>query len=294
MSELKIEQINKSYGKVQALKYFSATLSDGIYALLGPNGAGKSTLMNIITDNLNADSGSISFDGEDIYKMKERYRDILGYMPQHQDIYKNFTVTRFLWYISALKDVKNETAEKRIPLILQQLELSDAANKKLSALSGGMLRRLCLAQALLNDPKILILDEPTAGLDPIQRINLRNYIAKTAFNKIVIIATHVVSDIEFIAKEVMILKNGVLAEFSSAGKLIENVKGKVWEVRTDSTEKVPFYQQKYKVGNIMKEGEDIILRIVCDTLPENNAISVQPTLEDYYLYTFETVAGGGL
>lgn len=292
MSELKIEQINKSYSKVQALKDFSATLTDGIYALLGPNGAGKSTLMNIISDNLNVDSGCVTFNGEDIYKMKDNYRDIMGYMPQHQGIYKNFTVTRFLWYISALKDVKIELVKQRIPQILQQLELSDAAYKKLGALSGGMLRRLCLAQALLNDPKILILDEPTAGLDPMQRINLRNYIAKIAFNKIVIIATHVVSDIEFIAKEIMILKNGVLVDFSPANKLIENVIGKVWEIRTTSTEKVLYYQQKFKVGNIMKEGQDIVLRIIYDTLPEDNATPAQPTLEDYYLYTFETVGGG--
>ena len=197
--KLIIKGISKSYGSTLALSNFTATLEPGIYALLGPNGSGKSTLMNIITDNLKADSGEILYDdgsgnAENVLKMGVRFREKIGFMPQYPGLYPNFTVERFMWYIAALKGMKKEDAKTQIAEILHAVELDDVPRRKIGALSGGMKQRLALAQAVLGDPEILILDEPTAGLDPKQRIAIRNLISKIAFNKIVIFATHVVAD----------------------------------------------------------------------------------------------------
>ena len=201
--KLTIDSISKSYGTNLALNGFSATLDAGIYALLGPNGSGKSTLMNILTDNLKADSGEITYEDadsvrENVLDMGVRFREKLGFMPQYPGLYPNFTVERFMWYMAALKGLSKEESMRQIPEILAAVELDDVPKRKIGALSGGMKQRLTLAQAVLGDPEILILDEPTAGLDPKQRIAIRNYISKIAFNKIVLIATHVVPDIEFL------------------------------------------------------------------------------------------------
>ena len=287
-SELVLENVSKSYKKNRALKRFSATMTDGIYALLGPNGAGKSTLMNIITDNLARDKGIITFNGRPIEEMGAEYRSILGYMPQHQGMYKNFTVENFMRYMAVLKDVDAKKAEKRNAELLESLELKEQSHKKIGALSGGMLRRLCLAQALINDPKILVLDEPTAGLDPIQRINLRNYISKISDNKIVLIATHVVSDIEFIARNVFILKKGALIDSGSVQELNRKVDGKAWEMTVFSNDDVVECQKRFCVGNIRYGDDGILLRIISDGKPFAEAVAVQPTLEDFYLYTFES------
>ena len=174
MSTLEIRNISKTYkkGAVKALDNFNVVLTPGVYGLLGPNGAGKSTLMNIITDNLNADSGDILYDGENIKKLGKNYRSVLGYMPQQQGLYDDFTLNRFLWYMAALKGLKKKEAKKKISQLLERVNLTDAAHKKLGAFSGGMKQRALIAQALLNEPKILILDEPTAGLDPKERIKI--------------------------------------------------------------------------------------------------------------------------
>lgn len=288
-NELVLEKVSKSYKKNKALKRFSATMTDGIYALLGPNGAGKSTLMNIITENLTRDKGVITFNGKPIEDMGADYRSILGYMPQHQGMYKNFTVENFMRYMAVLKDVDAKKAKKKIGELLENLELKEQSYKKIGALSGGMLRRLCLAQALINDPKILVLDEPTAGLDPIQRINLRNYISKISENKIVLIATHVVSDIEFIARNVFILKKGYLIDSGSVQELNGKVYGKTWEIKVDSNDDVVECQKKFCIGNIRYGDDGILLRIISDDKPFHEAVAVQPTLEDFYLYTFESV-----
>ena len=208
---LSINNVSKSYGTNLALNQFSVVLEPGIYALLGPNGSGKSTLMNILTDNLKADSGEITYiddsgNTENVLHMGVRFREKLGFMPQYPGLYPNFSMERFMWYMAALKGVKKEEAKKQIPEILAAVELDDVPKRKIGALSGGMKQRLTLAQAVLGDPEILILDEPTAGLDPKQRIAIRNYISKIAFNKIVLIATHVVPDIEFIARDIIMLK----------------------------------------------------------------------------------------
>ena len=298
--KLQLNHISKSYGTNKALSDFTATLTPGIYALLGPNGSGKSTLMNIITDNLKADSGSITYaeddgEGEDVLKMGVRFRSLLGFMPQYPGMYPNFTVERFLWYMAALKDVGAHLKGKerkryivyQIEELLRAVELDDVPNRKIGALSGGMKQRLALAQAVLGDSKILILDEPTAGLDPKQRIAIRNYIAKIAFDKIVIIATHVVSDIEYIAREVIMLKKGVIVDHAPPAELLKKIEGKVWSVPV-AEEQVAEMQQKFRVTNISRDEVTgkVKLRVLSEEKPTEQSISTAPTLEDYYLYVF--------
>lgn len=285
--QLQLTNVTKSYGSNLALNGFTASLESGIYALLGPNGSGKSTLMNIITDNLKSDKGEITFDGENTLKMGVRFREKLGFMPQYPGLYPNFTVERFLWYMATLKDMNREEAAHQISEILEAVELDDVKNRKIGALSGGMKQRLCLAQAVLGDPEILILDEPTAGLDPKQRISIRNYISKIALDKIVIIATHVVSDVEYIARDIIMLKKGVIVDNAPPHELTAKIVGKVWNVPVEESE-VSEMQNRYRVINISVDDTagKAILRVLSETQPTEDSKTVAPTLEDYYLYVF--------
>lgn len=287
--ELKIEKLSKSYGSKQALKQVSFTLDPGVYGLLGANGAGKSTLMNIITGNISADSGQVLLDGKNIFegKQKEAFRGRLGYMPQYPVIYRGFTVSDFLYYIAALRGIDRREVKGRIHRLLDLLELSDAAHIKMTDLSGGMRQRMMLAQAVLDDPAVLILDEPTAGLDPRQRIAVRNLISEIAFDKIVLIATHVVTDVEFISREILLLKEGELIRKAERETLIKEMNGKVYEIRTDLLD-LPRIQSCYLVGNVVKEGKDIYVRVVSETPPKEDSVrKVRPSLEDVYLYHFQ-------
>ena len=294
--KLCFREVTKSYGSNLALDHFTASLEPGIYALLGPNGSGKSTLMNILTDNLKADAGEITYTSdegltEDVLKMGVRFREKLGFMPQYPGLYPNFTVERFMWYMAALKDLSREKAKADIPDILAAVELDDVPRRKIGALSGGMKQRLALAQAVLGDPEILILDEPTAGLDPKQRISIRNYISKIAFNKIVIIATHVVSDIEFIARDIIMLKKGVIVDNAPPHELTKKIEGKVWYVSCLESE-VQSMQDKFRVTNISRDEKNgnVSLRVLSDEKPSEDSKIVSPTLEDYYLYIFGDMA----
>lgn len=218
---LEINELTKTYGSLVALDKFSIQLEYGIYALLGVNGAGKSTLMGLLTDNVERESGDILVDGKDILELKSEYRRLLGYMPQKQALYEEFTPLEFLSYIAQLKEIKRKDAKEQINELLKIVNLSNVANKKIKGFSGGMKQRVLLAQALLGEPKILILDEPTAGLDPKERNNFRNYLKEIAKGKIIIYATHVVSDIESIADEIIIMKSGKIITKGTVGELID-------------------------------------------------------------------------
>ena len=299
--KLELKHISKSYGAVRALSDFSAELMPGIYALLGPNGSGKTTLMHILTDNLRADTGVVVYaDGDEapqnVKAMSESFREKLGFMPQYPGMYPNFTAKQFLQYVAALKGVgekqkkreRDAQIEKQITEILDELELSDVAHRRIGTFSGGMKQRLALAQAVLGAPKILILDEPTAGLDPKQRIAVRNYISRISQDKIVIIATHVVSDVEFIAKEIIMLRKGEVLCKAPQQELLQKIADKVWtaDVREDE---VSAMQNKFTVTGIAKSDTAehmVTLRILSDTQPFADAKSASPTLEDYYLYVF--------
>lgn len=286
--ELRIDGISKTYkrGEVKALQQIDMVLTNGVYALLGPNGAGKSTLMNIITDNLSADVGCIYYDGKDVKRMGENYRNILGYMPQQQEAYSDFTGWEFLHYMSILKGMDRKKAKEKIKELLCLVNLENVASKKIGTYSGGMRQRILLAQALLNDPKILILDEPTAGLDPRERIRIRNFISEIAGDKIVLFATHVVSDIEYIAKEVLVLKKGKLIFKDTIENILGTMEDKVYEALVQK-EEVSLLQKEFMVSNLVHEVNGIKVRLISDSFPNvKNIINVKPGLEDFYLYHF--------
>ena len=287
--ELKIEQVTKTYGAKHALNQFSVVLKEGIYGLLGPNGAGKSTLMNIITDNLAATSGTVYWEGKKIQSLGKQYREILGYMPQQQGMYDEFTVEHFLWYMASLKGMKRKDAKEQINQLLSVVNMAQNRKKLLKGLSGGMKQRVLLAQALLNDPKILILDEPTAGLDPKERIRIRNLISEIALNKIVLLATHVVSDIEYTAKELILMNEGVLIAKDTPSNLIKMVTNQVWELKVKEAD-LKEIAKKYKVSNIIAEEDGIVVRIIekKEAIESQwNPVMVRPNLEDLYLYLFQ-------
>ena len=285
--KLTITDLTKQYGTFTALRDFTCEFTPGVYGLLGPNGAGKSTLMNIITDNLKPTSGSVRFDGRETSEMGADFRRLLGFMPQQQGLYPNFTLERFLYYMAALKGMSKQDAKADIERLIGLVNLDSARSKRLGGFSGGMKQRALIAQAMLGDPKIIILDEPTAGLDPKERIRIRNIIAEIAFEKIVIIATHVVSDIEFIAKEVLLLKQGELIGKGKPHELCKTIEGKVFEITT-TEEKLSEISKNFKVGNISKDEQNIYVRVISEGEPNSYKFSaVKPELEDLYLYYFD-------
>lgn len=285
---LEIKNLVKEYGNHTALDGVSITLNNGIYGLLGSNGAGKSTLMNLITDNVCRTSGDILCDGTDILKLGKSFRRRLGYMPQQQGFYEQLSPRAFLLYMASLKGISRKEAKKQTDELLTVVNLGEVAHKKIGEFSGGMKQRVLLAQALLGNPEILLLDEPTAGLDPKERIRIRNFISEIAENKIVLISTHVVSDIEFIAKEIILLKSGQLVSHDTCNNLIKEIENKVFEIEVDK-EKLKYFQDNHRVSNLCHNDDKIIVRTVTDKPPKDYKIQpVKPTLEDLYLYVFET------
>ncbi|MBO5228988.1 MAG: ATP-binding cassette domain-containing protein [Lachnospiraceae bacterium] len=288
--ELKIENLTKDYGTSRALEDFSFIFTEGVYGLLGPNGAGKSTLMNIITDNLAPTSGRITYDGEDIKKLGAEYLGQIGFMPQQQNLYPTFSGLRFMYYMAALKGMKKREADAQIPKLMKMVNLETHENKKLGAYSGGMKQRILIAQALLGNPKILIMDEPTSGLDPQERIRIRNIISEVSMDKTVILATHVVPDIEFISKEILLLKKGVLIGSGTPASLVKTVIPYVFEVETDR-EGLERYKAGYRIANIGSSASGdgkFIVRLIGDKKPEGEVLEgTRTTLEDVYLRAFE-------
>ena len=281
--ELNMSNLTKNYGKTRALNDFSAALTPGVYGLLGPNGAGKSTLMGLLTDTVRRETGSITWDGKEILSLGEDFRAIVGYMPQQQGYFEEFSVGRYLYYMASLKGIRRSDAKAQITSLLETVGLSDCRHKRMGSLSGGMRQRILLVQALLGDPHILLLDEPTAGLDPEERIRIRNHISAIATDKIVLLATHVVSDVESIAHEVLILRKGHLVAKDTPEALIRETRPYVSEVFCTPAE-LPEFQSKYRISNITQHGSQLLLRLVGADLPASQTPDVRVSLDETYLW----------
>lgn len=290
MHELKLMDVQKKYKDKEAVRKFNYTFTNGVYGLLGENGAGKTTLMRLICGVLQPTRGSIYCDNIEIDSMGAEYRRLLGYLPQDFGYYGDFTAERFLRYMAALKALPEDYADSRIDELLDMVELKNVKKKKLKTFSGGMIRRIGIAQALLNDPEILILDEPTAGLDPKERVRFRKVISSLGKNRIVLLSTHIVSDIDYIADKILIMKNGELIQEGTEKKIIEKVEGHVWKcvVSEKEAERI---ENLYIVSNMRNSGENVELRIISKKQPVVNAKNVESTLEDAYLYHSQMMEG---
>lgn len=281
--ELQIEHLYKSYRKKEALQDVSFTLHQGTYGLLGENGAGKSTLMRMMATVDFPTKGTIKYDGTDIFLMDEEYRNLIGYMPQNYSVYPGFTAREFLEYMGTLKGISKEKLKTRIPEVLAFVNLSDVADKKVKTFSGGMKRRIGIAQAIINEPKILILDEPTAGLDPKERIRFSNIISDMGKDKIVLLSTHIVSDIEAIANELIVVKKGKIVETGNVDGLVQTVQGKVWETIV-SREIYHQLRKERSIIHLKQVGSDVQVRYVGDEYSGVNNNEAEPNLEDYYVF----------
>ncbi|MED4687939.1 ABC transporter ATP-binding protein [Peribacillus frigoritolerans] len=283
---LVVEHLSKKFGDNTVLDDINIEFTEGVYGILGANGSGKSTLMRILVTVLKPTSGKVILDGENIKKLDEEYRNLIGYLPQEIALYKSFTAERFLMYIASLKGLNKNEAKSKVSELLELVGLTEYRKKKVGTFSGGMKQRVGIAQALLNDPKVLIVDEPTAGLDPKERIRFRNLLSAISSNRIVLLSTHIVSDIDFIAKEIVILKQGKLIKKDAPDNLLGQLNEKVWTVLISEGE-LQQYQNKFKVGNIIRRENGIELRIISDTKPIETAQATIPNLEDLYLYYFD-------
>ena len=281
--ELRFKKLCKAYSKKQALIDFDITLTSGVHALLGPNGAGKSTLMNILAGLLRQASGDILFDGKSVFTMGAAFREMLGYMPQELGFYQSFTAQQTLEYYAVLRDVSD--SKKRISELLDLVNLQGDKDRKIKGYSGGMKRRLGIALALLNDPQILILDEATAGLDPKERMRFRNVISQIGFGRIVIFATHIVSDIESISDDCLLLKDGMLIDSGSSESLCAKLSGCVWDIPMTERE-AEEYILSHNCANITKRDSGIFVHTVCAQKPSENAQPAAVTLEDVYMSHF--------
>lgn len=283
--ELQLQHLRKQYGTKCAVDDVSIHLEPGVYGLLGANGAGKTTLMRMICGVLKPTSGSIRLDGKTMQELGERYYTHLGYMPQDFGFYPDFTAREFMLYMAAVKGLDKKNARARTEELLELVNLRDVADKKVKSYSGGMKQRLGIAQAELNDPGILILDEPTAGLDPKERVRFRNIISDFAKDKIVILSTHIVSDVSYIADIILMMKQGKILLQGPMETVTNSIRGKVWEVMADER-KAAWYSRNLRVVNLHHEGNLVRLRIVDDAPPAPDASIVEPGLEDLFLYHF--------
>lgn len=280
--ELKIENLTKEFQKMTAVDNITYTMHNGVYGLLGVNGAGKTTLMRMLCTLLAPTSGRILCNGEDIWKMDAQYRKLLGYLPQEFGFYPDFTVKDYLMYIASIKGVHKAVAKRRVSELLNQVGLSNVQEKKMRKLSGGMKRRAGIAQAMLNDPEILILDEPTAGLDPGERIRFRNLLSELAQDRLVLLSTHIVSDIESIANEILMMKGGIFLHTGTPEDIIGGVSEKAWSLTVPRNETVR-YTGTYRVANSKTVSDGVQLRILSKETPDPGADEVPLTLEDVFL-----------
>lgn len=284
--ELSIEHISKQFKDVTAVDDVSLHITPGVWGLLGANGAGKTTLMRMIAGIMRPDTGKILYDGIPIDELKESYRDVFGYLTQEFGFYPEFTVKDYLEYIAVLKGLSKQETKRKIDELLEQMTLSHVRNKKIIKLSGGMKRRVGIAQALLNDPEILILDEPTSGLDPGERVRFRNLLSEFAHDRIVLISTHIVSDVEYIATQNAVMKGGKLIAKGTTEELVKLINGKVWTVRIP-IERLQEYEKKLQIVNIRNENDgQISIRYLAKQPYVEDSLPAAPHLEDLYLWMF--------
>ncbi len=284
--ELKIDHVSKQFKDKKAVDDVCLTLTSGVWGLLGANGAGKTTLMRMIADIMTPTNGTIYYDGTDIHKMGADYRNLFGFLPQDFGYSRDFTVKDYLEYIAALKDVPARETSKKINHLLDILTLSNVKRKKISKLSGGMKRRVGIAQAMLNDPKILVMDEPTAGLDPGERVRFRNFISEFSHDRIVLISTHIVSDIEYISTRNAIMKAGRIVDVGTTNELVKQIEGKVWNCIIPASE-LPKYEMRLHIINQRgEENGNVSVRYLSEHSEVDGSVTVSPRLEDLYLWLF--------
>ena len=283
--KLSFENISKLYGDTVALQQIDLTLGSGVYGLLGPNGAGKTTLMRIMTDLLAPSTGRVLLDGQDIAVMGAAFRKKLGYLPQDFGVYPNFTAEQFLLYIARLKGLSKFEAKRQTDGLLHMVGLEDKKQKKLKGFSGGQRQRVGIAQALLGDPEILVLDEPTAGLDPEERIRFRGIISDLSQQKLVLLSTHIVSDLEAVANEIILLRKGVVLEMQKPASLLDRLNGQVWLVTVPAADEAALTKQ-YVCSNVMHTDGKSVIRLLSESAPRPDAVPTAPNMEDLYLYYF--------
>ena len=291
--ELVFDRVTKQYKNKIAVDRLSMKLTKGVYGLLGANGAGKTTLMRMMCGILKPDSGEILFEGKGVNE--EEYRDQLGYLPQDFGYYPDFTAMDFMMYMASLKGLPKKKAKEKSTELLEKVNLANMAKKKIKTFSGGMKQRLGIAQALLNNPKVLVLDEPTAGLDPKERVKFRNLISKLGQDRIVLLSTHIVSDVEYIADTILVMKDGNLIHSGSLSEIMKVIADKVWECTVEERT-AENLMAEYPVLNLRQDKDGIFLRLVCDNKPTPEAVSAEAALEDLYLYYFneqDTEEGSG-
>lgn len=288
--ELTLTNLTKEFKDITAVRNVSCTMTSGVYGLLGVNGAGKTTLMRMLCTLLRPTCGSITWDGRDIFEMDRDYRRILGYLPQDFGYYPDFTVYDYLMYVASIKGLRPIAAKHRAKALLKEVGMDKAAHKKMKKLSGGMKRRVGIAQAMLADPKILILDEPTAGLDPNERIRFRNFISTLSEDRLVLLSTHIVSDIAYIANEILLMKDGSIQDFGTSEQLLSKMPEQVFSL-TVPRDAVDAYLRDYKVVNVKTLPEGAELRILSSKKPSENAILEAATLEDLFLAYFGESSG---
>lgn len=285
-----LDGLTKTFSSFPAVNNLSYAMDTGVYGLLGVNGAGKTTLMRMLCTLLTPTSGTITWDGQDIFSLGSAYRNLLGYLPQDFGYYPDFSVQDYLLYIASIKGLRPATARQRMQSLLEQVGLTQVRRQKMKKLSGGMKRRAGIAQAMLNNPKILILDEPTAGLDPKERIRFRNLISELAENRLVLLSTHIVSDVEYIADQILLMKDGSLVHHGTSQQLLAAAPTQVWTCTVPRAQADQLLHQ-YPVVNLKTLPQGVQLRVLSQTPPTPEAHPAEMTLEDLFLHYFGETAG---
>lgn len=289
--ELLVDKVSKKFKDKKAVDNISLELTPGVWGLLGANGAGKTTLMRMIAGIMRPTSGQVLYDGVPIQTLGEGYREVFGFLPQEFGFYPEFTVKDYLAYVAALKGLPERESRRRIHELLERVSLTDVYNKKIARLSGGMKRRVGIAQALLNDPEVLILDEPTGGLDPGERVRFRNLLSEFAHDRIVLISTHIVPDVEYIATCHAVIRDGRLLATGTTDELVKLVEGKVWSCIIPARA-VPEYESRLQIVSLRNENDgSVSIRYLAEHPCNNSSSSSVPRLEDLYLWMFPQ--GGG-